>query len=114
MREKDTIERINALPNGIGGATWVGCSNMGTQTFTTDELKSLTAELADARARIEELEADVKRLTEWRLALESFTPTGSEYVNDLPRCVEFVRQKFTERHEAKKDVVRLKRALGRE
>jgi ferredoxin len=42
----------------------------------------------------------------WRLALESFTPQGSEYVNDLDACVAAVQRKFDSQHAVIKNKVR--------
>lgn len=58
------------------------------------------------------LRAELDSKDKWRLALESFTLNGSEFVNDLDRCVAYVRERLSEGHEAKKDVVRLRRELA--
>ena len=47
----------------------------------------------------------------WRLALEGLTPQGSEYHNDLERCVAHVRDSERMQHETIKDKVREVRRL---
>jgi len=42
-------------------------------------------------ARIAEVESENERLDEFRLALEGLTPGGSEYHNNIQRCVEFIQ-----------------------
>lgn len=53
-------------------------------------------EHADLKTRLESAEAEKDK---WRIALESLTPNGSEYVNDLPRCLEFIAQRRQNSHE---------------
>lgn len=47
----------------------------------------------------------------WRLALESLTPQGSEFYNDLENCMAWIEKQRQSGHEARKEVVRLKRQL---
>lgn len=61
------------------------------------------AALRDYALRVE------KEKDEWRLALESLTPGGSEFVNDLDACLRYAQGKRTELHEMHKRVARLER-----
>jgi len=45
----------------------------------------------------------------WRLALEALTPQGSEFHNDLDRCVGYVRDKYQNGIDAVKENVRHRR-----
>ena len=49
----------------------------------------------------------------WRIALESLTPQGSEYHNDLPRCMEAIQHKLTLGHEAMKECARLRKEIDK-
>lgn len=67
-----------------------------------------TAKLRDLEARLAKAE---EKADKWRLALENLTPVGSEFQNDVERCVAYVRERYDEQHEAMKDRVRLTRKL---
>ena len=73
--------------------------------------------MLEGRESIATLLTDHARLVEqgdkWRLALEALTPQGSEFHNDLERCVEYVRARLDERHEALKNVAKLRRENDR-
>lgn len=49
------------------------------------------------------------RATEWRLALESLTPNGSEFVNDLPRCLEQIERQHKRDHDAVIEAVKARK-----
>jgi len=57
------------------------------------------------------LRAALEKAQEWRLAVEARTPQGSEYHNDLARCLEYIDQRLVEGYNAKKDAVKLRRSL---
>src|SRR5687768_14551579 len=86
--------------NGNLDVCW--CSNCG------KTMEQIHRELA---SDLQALRKEVVELTKWRLEFEKLTPMGSEWVNDLPKCVEYVRGRFQELHEAKKNVVRKEREL---
>lgn len=65
--------------------------------------------LDEALSKVEKLEEELKK---YRLALEGLTPGGSEFHKDPERCVAYVRDRFDSGHQAKKDCVRLRRALA--
>lgn len=48
---------------------------------------------------------------QYRLALESLTPGGSEFVSDAQRCVEYVRRIKSDYVAAMKENVRLRKAI---
>jgi hypothetical protein len=56
------------------------------------KMEQLEQQLNEAQKRIEQLD-------QCRLALESLTPQGSEFVNDPERCVEYVRSARTLQHQ---------------
>ena len=64
------------------------------------DLYELTDKLAALAQRVEE-ERDMRDR-----ALQALTPGGSEYVNDPPRCVEYVRQRSHNQHEITKSFKR--------
>ena len=41
-------------------------------------------------------------LDKWRLALESLTPNGSEFVNDLDACMKYILDRRQSEHESRK------------
>jgi hypothetical protein len=53
----------------------------------------------------------IRDTDKWRLALENLTPMGSEYHNDLERCVEHIRNRYDIAHEERKELVRLRRRV---
>lgn len=57
-------------------------------------------------------EAYQGELRKWRMAYEALTPGGSEFHSDLDRCRDYVMERFHSGHEAKKEVVRLKRLIA--
>ena len=56
---------------------------------------------------------EVATNNKWRIALESLTPQGSEYHNDLPRCMEAIQHKLTLGHEAMKECARLRKEVDK-
>ena len=54
---------------------------------------------------------EIEFLNKCRKALESLTPGGSEYFRDPERCVSCVRDRFKTGHEAKKELVKLRKSL---
>ncbi len=63
---------------------------------------------ADAQATIADLQG---QLLEWKRALHSLTPGGSEYANDSKACVEWVREARSRQHEAIIDGVKQRKDL---
>jgi hypothetical protein len=63
---------------------------------------------ADAHATIADLQG---QLLEWKRALHSLTPGGSEYANDSKACVEWVREARSRQHEAIIDGVKQRKDL---
>jgi hypothetical protein len=53
----------------------------------------------------------IRDTDKWRLALENLTPLGSEYHNDLERCVEYIRNRYDLANEERKELVRLRRRV---
>lgn len=47
----------------------------------------------------------------WRIALESLTPNGSEFVNDLPRCLDYIQRQRNREHTAVLNAVKEQRRL---
>jgi len=83
----------------------------------TDEVMDLRRQKHEDEAKIEELANalsdaldEVKFLDGCRKALESLTPGGSEYFRDPARCVSTVRDRFNSCHEAKKELIKLRKA----
>ena len=67
--------------------------------------------VAPKRGVVEDL-ADLQgQLLEWKRALHSLTPGGSEYANDLKACVEWVREARSRQHETIIDGVKQRKAL---
>lgn len=62
----------------------------------------------DAQQTVERLE---RELMEWKRALHSLTPGGSEYANDSKACVEWVREARSRQHEAIVDGVKQRNDL---
>lgn len=58
------------------------------------------------------LEAAEKERDKWRLALEGLTPQGSEYYNDIKRCVDYVVDRLASDH--KRTVEEVKRRVAAE
>ena len=68
----------------------------------------ISTTLSDAQATIADLQG---QLLEWKRALHSLTPGGSEYANDSKACVEWVREARSRQHEAIIDGVKQRNAL---
>lgn len=60
------------------------------------------------------LEAVEKERDRWRLALEGLTPQGSEYHNDVERCVKHVRDVRLSQHESIKKAIKRSHAVEKE
>lgn len=56
---------------------------------------------------------EVATNNKWRIAIESLTPQGSEYHNDLPRCMEAIQYKLNDGHKARVEVVKLRREIDK-
>jgi hypothetical protein len=65
----------------------------------------------ELREAIDLLIQHIRDTDKWRLALENLTPMGSEYHNDLERCVEYIRNRYDLANEERKELVRLRRRV---
>ena len=86
--------------------------------MSSDQEKVLRQKIENQRVRIVDLERarrqqnkEIEFLNKCRKALESLTPGGSEYFRNPERCVSTVRERIKHGHEAKKELVRLRRDL---
>ena len=88
------------------------------EPFDPDEVFSITGRqlqksLADfATAETSRLHQAIAEADKWRLAVEALTPQGSEYHNDLPRCLAHINQKLGDGQTAKKELVKVRRELA--
>lgn len=69
-------------------------------------------QVADGGRYRADWEAPIRRLAEWRKALQSLTPGGSEFQSP-ETCEAYVREKLRQGHEKAKEVVRLGREIAR-
>lgn len=76
-----------------------------------DEVESRGEQIVTALNQYQAVCAERDELTKWRLALESLTPGGSEFVNDLPRCLEQIQRQRGREHQTAIDAVKEKRAV---
>lgn len=65
----------------------------------------------DMEDLVTQLQKIAKHTEDWRLAMESLTPGGSEFYNDMDYCTKWIQDRLIERHEAKKEVIRLQRQV---
>ncbi len=73
---------------------------------------AIMAGFDEATRRQQATIADLQgQLVEWKRALHSLTPGGSEYANDLKACVEWVREARSRQHETIIDGVRQRKDL---
>lgn len=99
---KETCDAIEALPDGQ--ITEVRCGGVWRELpkpLSTVALKTFYQAVC----------AERDELTKWRLALEGLTPGGSEFVNDLPRCLEQIQRQRGREHQTAIDAVKEKRAV---
>jgi hypothetical protein len=73
--------------------------------------RAITMMPIELREAIDLLIQHIRDTDKWRLALENLTPMGSEYHNDLERCVEYIRNRYDLAHEERKELVRLRRRV---
>jgi hypothetical protein len=73
--------------------------------------RAITMMPIELREAIDLLIQHIRDTDKWRLALENLTPLGSEYHNDLERCVEHIRNRYDIAHEERKELVRLRRRV---
>lgn len=59
-------------------------------------------------------EARIAELERWRLALESLTPQGSEFVNDLDTCMAYIEKRRQSEHQMLVKAAREKKELERQ
>jgi hypothetical protein len=64
-----------------------------------DIIKMWNTRSDTAQTSLNEAQKRIEQLDRCRLALESLTPQGSEFVNDPERCVEYVRAARTLQHQ---------------
>jgi hypothetical protein len=73
--------------------------------------RAITMMPIELREAIDLLIQHIRDTDKWRLALENLTPMGSEYHNDLERCVEYIRNRYDLANEERKELVRLRRRV---
>jgi GAF domain-containing protein len=95
------------IANFTGNGSLRYHSSESQEALFQEALQIATAATENARLRAE------AHLDKWRLALESLTAQGSEFHNDLDRCVAYVRERYEEGHKAKGDRVKLQREVTR-
>jgi hypothetical protein len=61
-----------------------------------------------------EREAMIVEKDKWRLALESLTPGGSEFVNDIENCLVYCQRRRDSDHETIKRLVKELKAIKTE
>lgn len=73
------------------------------------EAASLCSNFAAADNHL--LSTRVEELNKWRIAFESLTPMGSEWVNDLPKCEDYIRQRMMSGQKAEMKLVHANRRV---
>lgn len=48
---------------------------------------------------------------DWRIGFESLTPGGSEFYNDMDYCTKYVRDRYEDMYNGKKEIIRLQRRI---
>ena len=67
--------------------------------------------MSHAERETAELRQKLAVADKWRLALESLTPGGSEFVNDLDRCLEYVNAQRNRQHEMLVKAIKERKAI---
>lgn len=101
---KATCDAIEALHDDEMCSWYMGIDGKYPDDMAAIDLKTLARDYQAVCAERDEL-------TKWRLALESLTPGGSEFVNDLPRCLEQIQRQRGREHQTAIDAVKEKRAV---
>jgi hypothetical protein len=71
-----------------------------TRSFMTQHRAKCRYWIAETRKSIDSHASLVSRVTAAEKALHDLTPGGSEFVGDVPRCVEWIRKRYTSEHES--------------
>jgi hypothetical protein len=103
-KTKATCDAIEALHDDEMCSWYMGIDGKYPDDMAAIDLKTLARDYQAVCAERDEL-------TKWRLALESLTPGGSEFVNDLPRCLEQIQRQRGREHQTAIDAVKEKRAV---
>lgn len=75
------------------------------------EVVALAADHARLQSENQLLSTRVEELDKWRIAFESLTPMGSEWVNDLPKCEDYIRQRMMSGQKAEMKLVHANRRV---